>query len=71
MAVGHFACRADATEAVILGFIHRETQRLLGEPITKLWYGWGKTRDHQVKPVMPQELQAMLDAQAARQWKRA
>ena len=69
MAVKQFRCRADATELIVLGYIHRETLRLLGEPVTELWYGWGRTRNHYVKPVMPRELRTMLDAREAHQWR--
>jgi hypothetical protein len=54
-AIEHFDCR-DASETQILSFIHRETLRYLGEPVTQLWHGWGRTRRGLTKPEMPAEL---------------
>lgn len=64
-AVAHFACR-DATDAVVLAYIHRETLRLLGEPVTALWHGWNRPRRGLAAPEMPAELRERPDQQQRR-----
>jgi hypothetical protein len=34
LAIAHFANRHDVTQAIFDGFMHRETLRLMGEPVT-------------------------------------